>query len=301
MPFEMLTLTEATLTTFTGRTETHGKATVPAVSFRLRFSGPNTLLDLLSPTARKTFYMAAEGQEDLPGVDPTTPHLRSRDIKAWAPENAYEGWTVTVDSNGNEDARIEMGGCKVDSFACDLHDDPGMVDVELRVSTSNVNRFGAGWLWSMQRQKVFVMLAAPLTTQTNPEAGEDVDERQMTLDGSTGAEIGEPSQARRAAEAAFAGEPQRGDDWPFGTNAKPEQATQAFVDDVAKNGPGHSADPKPKKAKKPAAKKVESRRPAQYSDPMTGATWSGRGLKPKWLSVALEQGKSLADFQVKAH
>ena len=34
---------------------------------------------------------------------------------------------------------------------------------------------------------------------------------------------------------------------------------------------------------------------------MTDQTWTGRGLKPKWLTVALEQGKTLADFQVKAH
>jgi hypothetical protein len=228
--FELLTLTEATLTTFTGRTETHGKATVPAVSFRLRFSGPNTLLDLLSPTARKTFYMAAEGQEDLPGVDPTTPHLRSRDIKAWAPEYAYEGWTVTIDSSGNEDARIEMGGCKVDNFSCELHDDPGMVDIELRVSTSNVNRFGAGWLWSKQQQKVFVMLAAPLTPSINPEAGER-DPNQLTLDGSTGAEIGAHSDARKAADAAF--EPGAEGMDP---NAPFDDATDAVLDDVAKHG-----------------------------------------------------------------
>jgi hypothetical protein len=248
MPFEILNLTEATLTTFTGRTETHGKATVPAVSFRLRFSGPNTLLDKLSPTARETFYTAAEGQEDLPGVDPTTPHLRSKDIKHWAPETSYEGWTVTIDSNGNDDGRVEMGGCKVDAFTVDLHDDPGMVDIELRVGTSDVNRFGAGWLWSMQRQKVFVMLAAPLTPQTNPEAGER-DPNQLTLDGSTGNETGAASPARQAAEEAFAGgEAQRGDDWPFPRTGEAafagaidgdddtQDAGEHLADDVEKNG-----------------------------------------------------------------
>lgn len=227
--FEMLTLTEATLTTFTGRVETHGKDKVRAVSFRLRFSGPNTLLDKLSPTARHTFYMASPDQEDVPGVEPTTPHLRCKDVKHWTPENSYEGWTVTVDTNGNEDGRVEMGGCKIDAFTCDLHDDPGMVDIELRVSTSNVNRFGAGWLWDMQQTKVFVMLAAPLTTQTNPTAG-DGNPNQLTLDGATGNEKSEPSAARQTAE-------------------------EAFAEDVAKHGPGHSADPNPKKArggKKPA-------------------------------------------------
>ncbi len=36
--------------------------------------------------------------------------------------------------------------------------------------------------------------------------------------------------------------------------------------------------------------------PAKYRDPATGATWSGRGLQPRWLREALAGGRSLADF-----
>ena len=35
---------------------------------------------------------------------------------------------------------------------------------------------------------------------------------------------------------------------------------------------------------------------AKYRDPASGQTWSGRGLKPKWLQAALAGGKSLSDF-----
>jgi DNA-binding protein H-NS len=40
------------------------------------------------------------------------------------------------------------------------------------------------------------------------------------------------------------------------------------------------------------------RRPvaAKYKHPESGATWTGRGLKPKWLSEELAKGKSLSDF-----
>lgn len=38
--------------------------------------------------------------------------------------------------------------------------------------------------------------------------------------------------------------------------------------------------------------------PVKYRNPMTGETWSGRGLQPKWLKVALADGKTLADFAV---
>ena len=33
---------------------------------------------------------------------------------------------------------------------------------------------------------------------------------------------------------------------------------------------------------------------AKYRDPASGQTWTGRGLKPKWLSAALEPGPAEA-------
>ena len=36
----------------------------------------------------------------------------------------------------------------------------------------------------------------------------------------------------------------------------------------------------------------------KYRDPASGTTWTGRGLKPKWLSAALESGKTLAEFAI---
>jgi DNA-binding protein H-NS len=39
-----------------------------------------------------------------------------------------------------------------------------------------------------------------------------------------------------------------------------------------------------------------SKVPAKYRDPASGATWSGRGLQPKWLKAALANGRKLSDF-----
>ncbi len=36
----------------------------------------------------------------------------------------------------------------------------------------------------------------------------------------------------------------------------------------------------------------------KYRDPVSGSTWTGRGLKPKWLSAAIEGGKTLQDFAI---
>jgi len=36
----------------------------------------------------------------------------------------------------------------------------------------------------------------------------------------------------------------------------------------------------------------------KYRDPESGATWSGRGLRPKWLVAALKRGQSLSEFSI---
>ncbi|MEK8034350.1 H-NS histone family protein [Ideonella sp. DXS29W] len=50
--------------------------------------------------------------------------------------------------------------------------------------------------------------------------------------------------------------------------------------------------------KSPAVVKAEGGKKvaAKYKDPVTGQTWTGRGLKPKWLQAALAGGKTLEDF-----
>ena len=56
-----------------------------------------------------------------------------------------------------------------------------------------------------------------------------------------------------------------------------------------------------KAAPPPAARKTAARKPSiKYRDPLTGYTWSGRGLQPKWLKVALASGRKLADFDIAA-
>jgi DNA-binding protein H-NS len=37
---------------------------------------------------------------------------------------------------------------------------------------------------------------------------------------------------------------------------------------------------------------------AKYRNQETGETWSGRGLKPRWLKAQIEAGKAVEDFAV---
>lgn len=52
------------------------------------------------------------------------------------------------------------------------------------------------------------------------------------------------------------------------------------------------------KAPAPVKRTGTSKVAAKYRDPATGDSWSGRGLKPKWLSAALASGRTLADFAI---
>ncbi len=60
-----------------------------------------------------------------------------------------------------------------------------------------------------------------------------------------------------------------------------------LADLTAKGGFVLKAETAPSTTKKVAAK---------YRNPVTGETWTGRGLKPKWLAQALTEGKSLDEF-----
>ncbi len=52
--------------------------------------------------------------------------------------------------------------------------------------------------------------------------------------------------------------------------------------------------PNTRGAKSASARKSGGKVPAKYRDPLSGKTWTGRGLAPKWLA-----GKNKDDFLIK--
>jgi DNA-binding protein H-NS len=61
---------------------------------------------------------------------------------------------------------------------------------------------------------------------------------------------------------------------------------------LAELGGGSGKAPRP--AKPAGASKVAPK----YRNAATGDTWSGRGLKPKWLQTAIAGGRKLEDFKI---
>lgn len=159
--FEITTATPATLTSVTPRTEVHGDSRVFAITIGLKLTGANTLLDRLSPTLRHALYMAVPDQEQLPGIEPATPLLRSRlveEVKIAQP--ALEGWTLAIDHGIDETDPIKIGGCKVDRFRC-VPSEGGSIELLFRVGSNDIDATEAGLLCSHLSQEISFTLVAP--------------------------------------------------------------------------------------------------------------------------------------------
>lgn len=154
------TFREATLTSFTGRTETHGKEFVPAISLGLLFeAAPNTELDQLSETLLDTLYMPVPGQAQLPGVEITKPLLRCKDFGTISLDAiSYEGWTVHIEHGFNGFITVLLA--KIDGFKVTPYEG-GPVDIACRIGSSKIDQDDVGTLWTKQKQKVRVMFVAP--------------------------------------------------------------------------------------------------------------------------------------------
>jgi len=234
MLFSLPNNTECVLTTFVGRTQKSGPEDVPAVTFRLKMASvSNMLLDLFSKTIRHTVYRAVEGQEQLPGMEDTTPILQSKDLTDWAPDTCLEGWRVIVARGIGDDSALQMGSCKVDDFRFSFLDG-GHMDVDFRISTADVDEDGAGMLWGRQKRKVFVMITEPEAPSAKP-----------AIDGSVEAFKKDHPEFADGADAGDLFAEQHGGEGGAGDGAASDQHAGDFGqadDDSAGPGAGSSDD-----------------------------------------------------------
>lgn len=292
--FQILAFTEAHLATVTTRVEKHGDDDKPAVSLGLEITAGNSILDLIDPTLRPTFYKVPDTKA-LPGIDEALTVLRCNSVDRVLLPTKHEGWTLAVDDGVDDTKPMVFGGVKCDKFSVEPKQG-GTVTLRFRVGTSDLDAARSGMLSMHVGQQIWVTLIAP-------KAG---DEKSL------------PKGKGRAADATdlFAAGDGPGDEddsdseggendadkaWPFrksvaGTQA--EAPPQSVTVETSRPGTRTARGREQTKAAlaagaaKPVAK-------AKYVDKATGSTWSGRGLQPKWLKVALERGKKLADFEVR--
>lgn len=212
MPFELKTPTAATLKTVTPRTEIHGDEPVSAISLGLSITGPNTLLDALDGgRLRHALYMAVPDQDQLPGVEPSTPLLRARGIDQVTLAGTLEGWTVAFEHGIGDD--IVLGGSKIDKLRVKPMEG-GSIELLLRIGTNDISEDEAGALFGKLGQELMMTITAPVIASGAP-----------IIDGS--------------AEAFAADHPEAGD--LFAAGASDQHAGDFGTDDAAP-GAGSSDD-----------------------------------------------------------
>lgn len=244
--FQITETTEAALTAVTNRTEKHGDEDVPAVSLQVSIEAANTLLDCIDPAIRQALYKAVEGQEQLPGVEPSTPVLRCNSFGVIEIDRAHEGWRLEIDAGIDEDEPMTFVGCKVDKFRVEAKQG-GSVVLRMRIGTSDVDADRLGALAMHNGQAIFMRLIAP-----TPKA-DAIDGTQAAFDAD------HPEAGGLFAEAHGGPDPDDdGSGHPDGVASKAEldaSGNNPFAVGGAADAP--EADPKPRGRRRAAAAQVE--------------------------------------------
>lgn len=166
---------EAKLKLVQPRNEKHGEDKIVAVSLHLQFTGPNTILDLLSPTLREALYMRSADQEDLPGVEPSTPRLRTHDLGSLAPTcKAVEGGTFYVEHGIGEE--IALGLATAAKWRVDAMEG-GTVHLHFRINSSDIGHDDIATLVGKMGQVVHCRFVPP-----EPASEDTIDGTQAAFD-----------------------------------------------------------------------------------------------------------------------
>lgn len=177
--FEITTPITATLVSVTSRVERHGEEEVPAVSYGLKITSANTLLDLLDKDLRGAIYHAPRNKS-IEGVDPIAPTLRCKAIEhVGVNVGPFEGWTLNVDHGIDEETPVTFGGCKVDKFKV-APIEGGSVELALRVGTSDISAESSGLMAMKLGQEIDITLIAPKVAAEKSVASAK-DDRQGAL------------------------------------------------------------------------------------------------------------------------
>jgi hypothetical protein len=158
--FQITTPTEAHVASVTNRTEAHGEDRVPAVSIGLEITAANTMLDMLDPKLREALYKPVDGQEQLPGIEPSTPVLRCNSVDHVVLTTAHEGWTLTVDDGIDDTTPMTFGSCKVDKVKVEAKQG-GSIVLRLRVGTSDIDADRLGKLGMHNGASIWITCRPP--------------------------------------------------------------------------------------------------------------------------------------------
>lgn len=191
--------TEATLATLTIRVEKHGDEDKAAVSLGLELMVANTLLDSIDEDIRPRLYKRHDGQEDLPGVEQSTPVLACNSINKVTLGTKYEGWTLEVDDGIDDTDPQTFKSVKLDKFSVEPKQGGSCV-LRMRAGTSDLDAERSGFLGMHVGQSIWIKLRAPVKAQDGPDDEREVDPENPDDDGPLFPDLGDDEPALTAGD-----------------------------------------------------------------------------------------------------
>jgi hypothetical protein len=244
--FQILEFVEAKLCTVTARSEKHGEDDVPAVSLGLEIEAANTLLDSIDPTIRPTLYKAVDDQEQLPGVEPSTPVLRCNSFEKHTLPAKYEGWTLQIDDGIDDTQPMTFGGCKIDKFSFEAKQG-GTIALKFRAGTSDLDKERSGFLGMHVGQSVWITLKAP---EKKPDAidgsveafkADHPDAGDIFASAHGEGEIGPEDEADEESEGGDTDASGSDEPWPFPKSTPDEAPPQSVTTEHKRTERGRAA------------------------------------------------------------
>ena len=212
MPFEILNPLDVTLKSVTIRNERHGDDDVTGITMGLKATVPNTFLDLIDPTIRQSLYMAVPDQEQLDGIEPATPLLRSRSFETLHLKQCFEGWTLEIDHGIDASDPIKLGGTKADKFVL-TPKEGGSVELAFRAGSNDIDATEIGLIGAKLAQEISIRLTAPVKTEGPAIDGTTGHPGAAGAAGDSGPEAGDLfAEAHGDQHAGDFGTADRGDD-----------------------------------------------------------------------------------------
>lgn len=238
------------------RKEHHGEDLVQAISLRLRWTTTNEYLELVHPQLKAMLFWRPpelEAQGNVVGVPETTPCLRvpivGLPLKV---ELAFSGYTLSIEHGIDESSALELYVCTLDKFTVDAKEGGSVIIEWSLASNKEITPKLIGELCSLEGQEISVTLTPPAIAAGVIDGTLEGFERDQARG------RGEPdlldhdhvedyvSAERQAAKDAEIERLREEGGWPFpggptSEQKAPQDATDALLEDVAKNGPASTA------------------------------------------------------------
>lgn len=160
---------EVLLNNYNPRTEKHGQDSEPASSLQFKMTGLNTLLDLIDPDLRETYFVADPAKYDI--EEGYLPSLRFPLMPSIVWNLVQPGCRVTIHGELETSKDLNLINAEIKSFQITLKEG-GSVEIAFTVNC-HPNEDEAGW--------IYIHMKTGMTISIEPPSADDLAQRELDM------------------------------------------------------------------------------------------------------------------------